>query len=184
MSGGDDDLMTVAEAAYWLSQQSATLMHRDGTAILLLDAGHMEAFRRLLADIALNGAARADLTDADLDPLLILFGLDPAAVRDAADLEILSGSPDPAAVRDAAGLAYRTVSSGAARMTIDAAVERIAARPGVLQPGDSNGTILVCGPAQLAALGKLLAVVDPDTVPDGPDLELFAMLTGAVRSAP
>ena len=42
---------------------------------------------------------------------------------------------------------------------------------------------MVLGDVELGALRRLLAVVDADTIPDGADLELWAMLTGAARQA-
>ena len=172
----DDDLMTVAEAVDWLAGQPATLLHRDSAAIMVLDAGHLDAFRRLLAGTVLTDAERAGLDGADLDPLLVMFGLDPAAVWDAADLADLELLVLQArAARDSRDY-------GDDLMPVGEAVELIAARPGIVATG--VGALIVCGAAQLTALGKLLAAVDADTVPDGADLELFAMLTGAARGAP
>ena len=47
----EDDLPTVAEAVDWLAGRPATVMHRDSTAIVIMDAPLLEAFRRLLVRV-------------------------------------------------------------------------------------------------------------------------------------
>lgn len=70
------------------------------------------------------------------------------------------------------------------RMTITEAAAWLISQPGtVMTAPDGRGTLLVLGPGERAALGRLLALIDADTVPDGPDLRLFAMLTAAARGA-
>lgn len=63
---------------------------------------------------------------------------------------------------------------------ITEAIAWLAAQPGTMMTRDGTA-ILVLGETELAALARLLAGIDADAVPDGPDLILFGMLTAAVR---